>query len=274
MTDGWVHWNGKLQPAAEASVSTADRGLLLGWGCFETLQALGGQPYAFTRHFLRLEAGALALGLAAPEKEELLGHCRAVLEANGPEKARLRITLTAGPDEGAPSLLIATSALPQRAATSRVLFSRRRRERGGGLTRLKTVSYLDNVLALREATRQGADESLLFDEAGQLCEGATSNVFLVREGQVWTPPLSSGCLPGVTRELVLELAAKFGLRCHQAAIDRASLFQAEELFLTSSTRDVQGIAQCQDHLLEGAPGALTRQLQEAFHEWQREVIDP
>ncbi|MGN6252472.1 MAG: aminotransferase class IV [Marmoricola sp.] len=256
----WV--NGRLldDPRAPA-LRVDDHGLTVGDGVFETMKVVDGRPFAVRRHLDRLERSAAGLGLAAPVRGEVERAIAAVL-ADGPlALGRLRITLTGGPSplgsgrgEGPPTLsVVAEAAHPWEASTAVATVAWPRNERSA-VAGLKTTSYAENVVALAAAHRAGATEAVLPNTMGLLCEGTGSNVFYVVEGELRTPPLSSGCLAGVTRALVLEWC---GGREVEEPID--VLARAEEVFLSSSTRDVQPVHRVDGHDL-GAPGPITREV--------------
>ncbi|HWJ85149.1 MAG TPA: aminotransferase class IV, partial [Cellulomonas sp.] len=211
---------GRLRAADELVATGVDHGLTVGDGVFETCAVYGGQAFALTRHLRRLARSAAGLGLPEPDEDEVRAATAAVLAA-APDAGRLRITYTGGPgplgshrhpvDEQRATLVVlagpATRAVTSRAV--RVPWVRNERSAVAGL---KTTSYAENVVALAQAYRQGADEAVLANTVGELCEGTGSNVVLERDGVLLTPPLASGCLAGITRELLLEWAADAGIQ--------------------------------------------------------------
>ena len=269
-----VWLDGQLVDEEGALVPALGRGWTVGYGVFETLLAHHGTPFALTRHYQRLEDSAQVVGLAIPALATLRDGCAQVLEANcrGVPRARLRITVAQGRDE--PVVTITAVPAEPVAATAVVVFSPFRRNPNSALTGVKATSYAENTLALAEAKVRGGDEGLLANTDGRLCEGTTSNVFVVRSGTLTTPPLSSGCLPGVTRGLVLELAAKEGIPTAEQDLPCEALVEAGEAFLTSSTREVQPIARVDRCSLPVAPGEITRQLQNAFRGLREREVDP
>ncbi len=246
-----VHLNGRLVDAAEARIDPADRGFLLADGLFETLRAYGGRPFRLPEHLARLAAGAAALELPMPPGAEIAAAVGETLAANGFAEASVRITLTRGPGprgllpprEAKPTLLVAAHSLPasQPAPVSACLAGARRNEHSP-LSRLKTLGYLDNVLALREAAAAGFDEAILLNTAGRIAGGSRSNLFLVLDGVVATPPASEGVLPGIARQTVLELARDRGLLVEERALSVSDLQRAEEAFLTNSLIEIAPLA--------------------------------
>ncbi|HTT50710.1 MAG TPA: aminotransferase class IV [Streptosporangiaceae bacterium] len=276
-----VWLNGTLVPAGEARVSVLDHGLTTGDGVFEAAKVTGGVPFALTRHLARLRASAAGLGLPDPDLAQIRAGVAAVLaEAGRPDRARIRITVTAGesvlgsarPDSLASAGLTTIIALGQLAGTPAscdvALFPWPRNERGV-LAGVKTTSYAENVRALAYARERGAAEAIFGNLAGNLCEGTGTNVFVVTGGRLVTPPLSAGCLAGVTRGLLVEWAGV-------AEEDRplSSLAGAEEAFLTGTTRDVQPIRLVDGVPLSAVPGPLTRQAAEIFAKRSAECLDP
>jgi len=279
MTTIWL--NGSLIDESEARVSPFDHGLLVGDGVFETLRVYDGVPFAWRRHTDRLTHSARGLGLALPDLSELRDAGDAVVHANELREARLRITVTGGPSPlgsergtGGSTVIIAAGALKPWPLTERVVavpWSRNERSATAGL---KTISYAENVRALAVAHQAGAGEAIFCNTRGELCEATGSNLFVVDGGVVRTPPGDSGCLLGVTRALVLELCAGLGLPAEEVALAPDALHRAGEAFLTSSTREVQGIAQFDEQTFTAAPGRITRQLAAAFTDLVARDTDP
>jgi branched-chain amino acid aminotransferase len=271
----WI--DGNLVDGDTAAVSPFDHGITVGDGVFETLEVTDGRPFAMRRHLARLRRSAAGLGLEVPDADERLRDAAAqVVTANGVTRARLRITVTGGvaplgSDRGSapPTVIVAVAPLPRWPPTCSVATVPWRRNEHGAVAGLKTTSYAENVVALAEAHRRGADEAIFANTAGDLCEGTGSNIFLGRELRLWTPPLSSGCLAGITRELVLELVPVV-----EAPLPLESLAEADEAFITSSTRDIQPVAVVDGMVLPAAPGPLTIQAMEAFADLKRRTLDP
>lgn len=275
----WI--DGKLLPAAEARVSPFDHGLLVGDGVFETLRVYEGVPFAWTRHCERLHRSAAGLGLAAPDAGVLRGAADSVLESNQLTEARLRVTVTGGPSplgsergDGDPTVILAASAMRASPPTVSVVNAPWTRNERSAVTGLKTTSYAENVRALAYAHERDASEAMLANTRGDLCEATGSNVFLVRGGILLTPPISAGCLPGVTRALVLELCARNGIPAREVDLPPAALGDADEAFLTSSTREVQPISGVDGRSLPAAPGPVTARLAGLFAALVATNLDP
>ncbi|MCA6092736.1 aminodeoxychorismate lyase [Streptomyces sp. SCA3-4] len=271
-----IWFNGALRDADTARVSVFDHGLTVGDGVFETLKTTAGRPFALTRHLARLADGARSLGLPEPDLDEVRHACAAVLDANPLPLGRLRITYTGGvsplgSDRGtaAPTLVVAVvGATPHPGSTAAVTVPWTRNERGA-LAGLKSTSYAENVVALARAREQGATEALFANTAGALCEGTGSNVFVVLDGELHTPPLASGCLPGITRALVVEWTGAQETELPFDVLDRA-----DEVFLTSSLRDVQAVHTLDGRQLPGAPGPVTAKAARIFDEHATADLDP
>jgi branched-chain amino acid aminotransferase len=277
--DGYAVWvDGKVVDPSEAVVSVFDHGFTVGDGVFETLKVIGGRPFAVRRHLERLERSARGLGLDVPLGP---GRLRAavdeVLAEAGPGAGRLRITLTGGvaplgSGRGAagPTLVIAAGPQdPWEPDTTAVTVPWPRSERSA-VTGIKTTSYAENVVALAEATRLGATEAIFPNLAGNLCEGTGSNVFVVLDGRVRTPPLLAGCLGGVTRALVLELLDD----ADEDDVAMDELGRADEVLLTSSTRDVQPLRALDGRPLPGISGPVAQRARAAIADLQARDLDP
>ncbi|MDN3295311.1 aminodeoxychorismate lyase [Streptomyces ficellus] len=262
----WV--NGGLYDADAARVSVLDHGLTVGDGVFETIKAVDGRPFALDPHLDRLTRSARGLGLPDPDLDEVRRACAAVLQANPMPLGRLRITYTGGvsplgSDRGdtGPTLVVALGETTYRPDTTAVITVPWTRNERGALTGLKTTSYAENVVALARAHERGASEALFANTVGQLCEGTGSNVFVVLDGRLHTPPLASGCLAGITRALTVEWTG-----AQETDLPFDVLERADEIFLTSTLRDVQAVHRLDGRELPGAPGPVTAKAMRIFAE--------
>ena len=274
----WLSHAGGLVDAADARVSVLDHGFTVADGVFETLKVVDGTAFALTRHVDRLERSASAMGLPAPDREQVFAAVGETVDANAPmlgDLARLRITYTAGDaplgsdrGEAGPTLVVVVSTMkpwPESAAVITVPWPRNERSPLAGV---KSTSYAENVLALARAHEHGAGEALMPDTRGRLCEGTGSNVFLVLGGELFTPSLDTGCLAGVTRDLVLEWSG-----AAEVDVDLSVLGQADEVFITSSTRDVQPVHRVDARSIP-APGPITEAVRDEFARRSRADVDP
>ncbi|MFG2880936.1 aminotransferase class IV [Streptomyces sp. NPDC048297] len=268
--------DGALRDPESARVSVFDHGLTVGDGIFETVKAVDGKPFALTRHLDRLTRSARGLGLPAPDLDEVRRACAAVLEANPMPLGRLRITYTGGhgplgSDRGehGPTLVVALGGTTRRPDCTAVVTVPWTRNERGALTGLKTTSYAENVVALARAHQHGASEALFANTVGQLCEGTGSNVFVVLDGEIHTPPVASGCLPGITRALAVEWTS-----AKETHLPLDVLERAEEIFLTSTLRDVQAVHRVDERELSAAPGPVTAKAMRIFDERSGADLDP
>ncbi|MFJ6938247.1 aminotransferase class IV [Streptomyces sp. NPDC101132] len=268
--------DGQLRDAENARVSVFDHGLTVGDGVFETLKAVDGEAFALTRHLDRLTRSARGLGLPDPDLDEVRRACAAVLEANPMPLGRLRITYTGGlsplgSDRGetGPTLVVALGETTRRPDTTAVITVPWVRNERSALAGLKTTSYAENVVALAKAHEAGASEALFANTVGQLCEGTGSNVFVVLDGELHTPPVPSGCLAGITRALAVEWTG-----AHETDLPFDVLERADEIFLTSTLRDVQGVHRVDGRELAAAPGPVTAKAMRIFDERAAQDTDP
>ncbi|MGW3684363.1 aminotransferase class IV [Streptomyces prasinus] len=268
--------DGGLQDIESARVSVLDHGLTVGDGIFETVKTVNGRPFALTRHLDRLARSARGLGLPEPDLDEVRRACAAVLEANPMPLGRLRITFTGGhgplgSDRGehGPTLVVALGDTTRRPDSTAVITVPWTRNERGALTGLKTTSYAENVVALARAREHGASEALFGNTIGRLCEGTGSNVFVVLDGEIHTPPVASGCLAGITRALAVEWTG-----AAETDLPMDVLQRADEVFLTSTLRDVQAVRRVDDRELPGAPGPVTAKAMRIFDEHATADLDP
>ncbi|WP_028651906.1 aminotransferase class IV [Nocardioides halotolerans] len=269
----WV--NGKiLDDPAGPAVAVSDHGLTVGDGVFEAVKAVNGRPFALERHLERLTSSAEGLGLPTPDLDDVRRGVRAVLEGTTDPLTRIRITYTGGPaplgsgrGDGEPTLVVVAAPLPEAAESSRVATVPWPRNERGALAGLKTTSYGENVVMLAHAQARGAGEAVMANLAGHLCEGTGSNVFYVIDGELRTPSLGSGCLAGVTRALVLEW---YGGREVDEPIE--VIHEASEVFLASTTRDVQPVSHWDDLELP-VPGPITKAAHEAWREREDTMLE-
>lgn len=268
--------DGRLLPAAEATVLAVDHGITVGDGIFETMQVLRSDAFAVTRHLRRLRQSAQGLRLEVPYDDATLrAAVEEVITAN-PDAGRVRMTVTGGPGplgsgrgDHPATVIIAASTLTPRAPETSVVVAPWKRNEHGALAGIKSTSYAENVIALEHAESRGASEAIFSNTADELCEGTGSNVFLGIDGTLVTPPLSSGCLRGITRELVCEVAD-----VTERDLPLDALARADEAFLTSSTRDIQSIAAVDGKRLPSCPGPLSIAAKDALAQLMAETTDP
>ncbi|MGH7644185.1 MAG: aminotransferase class IV, partial [Gemmatimonadales bacterium] len=269
----WI--NGRLRRGEEATLSLFDRGARDGEGLFETIRVYGGRPFAWSRHMERLVLSAAALGFPVPASPiTLRAALDELLHVEGFSDAVARLTVTRGIPGGIAGRATRTGAWVEveplaarlwrgtRAGVATVIVSKRPFE-PGPLGCHKTTSRLAYHLAREEARAVRADETLLASPAGEVLEGSVSNVFAVTGGEVQTPPLASGILPGITRSLVLGLCAAAGITARERTLTLADLRGADEVFLTNSLQEVVPVGTLQDLVIPGRSVAGT--LLAAYH---------
>ncbi|PJI85667.1 aminotransferase class IV [Luteimicrobium subarcticum] len=282
-TTVWV--DGRFVGEDEPALVALDHGLTVGDGVFETLGVVDGVGFALTRHLARLARSAAGLGLATPDETLIRRAVAEVLAHAGDTAQRLRITVTggvgplgSGRTEGRQTVVVAASP-GGHGPTSKVVRAPWVRNERSAVAGLKTTSYAENVVALAYAKERGADEAILANTVGELCEGTGANVFVERGGELVTPPLSSGCLAGITRALTLEWGAEVGLPVREAAPGELTFDVLDEvergeahLLVTGSVRNLTPVVE-----LDGAPvepGRLSQRLAQLFAARQRDLVDP
>lgn len=267
--------------ADAARVSPFDHGLLVGDGAFETLVAHGGIPFARRRHWERLCSSCECLGIEYPPRNVIDRAMEQVIAANEMSDARIRVTVTSGEgplgsDKGGhpPTVIIAAAPLKPWPDTENLIVVPWERNERGGLAGVKSISYAENVRALAFAKAKGGGEAVFANTRGELCEGTGTNIFLVESRGVVTPPLSSGCLPGVTRGLVIELCRRQGIPIFEEPVPMAALRECDEAFLTSTTREVQPVGRIDDRPLPVVAGPVTQRVEALFQNLIASNPDP
>jgi branched-chain amino acid aminotransferase len=262
----YVWMNGQITPLNEARVSPFDQGLAVGDGVFETLVHRGGEPVSLGHHQRRLARSCDFLKLPAPTEQQMREAFLAVMNANQMHSARLRFTITRGEPGGKPNMIAVATKLHQWPAVERVWIVPWKRNPHSALVGIKSLSYGENIIALNQAKAADAGEAIFANTRDELCEGTGSNVFVVIGEVIVTPPLSSGCLPGVTRELVVQACIERGIAIEERVITMDEFSQTDEAFLTSSTRDVHPISHINDRVLNTVSGTLTLLARRAYLE--------
>jgi branched-chain amino acid aminotransferase len=265
----FVYVNGAMLDETSAGVPIFDHGVTVGDGVFETIAVRQGTAYSVTRHLARLARSAAGLGLPRPDLDELHRAVGMTIAANpGVSHGALRVTYTSGTGTVGSArggigttTVMAARELPPYSPVGDVITVPWPRNERGALAGLKTTSYAENVMAITEAHRRDATEAIFANTAGYLCEGSGSNVFVVVDGRLVTPPLSAGCLAGITRALLIE---RCGLVVDERDVPIGALADAEEAFLTSAVRDVHPIRAVDDKTLPNCPGPLTKAATDAY----------
>ena len=272
-----VNVNGVVTSGDRAVVSVFDHGFLYGDGVYETLRTYNRRPFLPDRHFARLRASAARLSLAVPPTDAELGsRLRDTMRDVNPRgEVTLRMLVTRGVGDlgydpavcRTPTIVII--ARPHREPPDRVhrdgvrlvVASVLRNHPRSVDPVIKSNNLLNNLLAMQEAVREGADEAILLNHRGELAECSQSNLFVVRDGAVLTPPLDAGLLEGVTRNLLFEVGADIGVPVREAALRESDLPAVDELFITSTTREVVPVVRVGDQVIgSGAPGPVAGRL--------------
>jgi len=275
-----VFLNGQIIDEADAHISVNDRGLLLGDGLFETMRAYGGEVFRLSTHLARLRHSAEFLRLRFPHSDdEMQKRIGELIRLNECPNAYVRLTVTRGCEvpglrmggDGAPTVMACARPVaeyPKELYKSgmRLVVSAVRQNSASPLPRHKTLNYLPYLLARQDATDVGAQGAILLNEHGQLTEESVSNVFMVCDGHLVTPPVHCGLLPGVTRAVVMELAAEADIRVEERPVAPDEMFACDEMFLTNTLMEIMPVRMIDKRALHGkAPGPVTSRLREMYH---------
>ena len=268
--------NGRLyDDPHQAAVAGIDHGLVVGDGVFETLKVTEAGAFAIRRHLARLNRSAAALGLPQPDHGEIREAIDAVLDGRDFPRGKLRITYTGGcgplgseAPYGPPTLIIMLAPANAAPQSTSIVTAPWTRNEHGALAGVKSTSYAENVRTLGYAAERGCSEAIFLNTAGHVCEGTGTNIFLVFKDTIVTPPLSSGPLAGVTRELIMERSM-----VEERDVTLSEAKAADEAFLTSSMRDIQGIERW-DYQVFSRTRPTTQSLATSFAEWFEAEIDP
>ena len=282
-----VNVNGRVFDQEHAVVSVFDHGFLYGEGVYETLRTYNGQPFLFDRHMRRLRKSANMLALPVPLTDaEIDARFRETVRAAGlgdssSREAYIRLLVTRGVGElsydptacPTPSIVVIVKLLVSPPAdvfergVTVALVEIVRNHPGSVSPLIKSNNLLNNALAMQEAFRRGGFEGVMRNYRGELAECTQSNLFIVKNGAALTPPIDAGLLPGITREFLFEIGAGAGIPVREAVLKDADLFDADEAFLTSSTREVVPIVHVDDRRIgAGIPGPITRTLLQGYRQ--------
>jgi len=274
--------NDKLLPVEKARFSPGQAGLLCGWGLFTTLRIVRGEAFAYERHWRRLEKDAGIIHLPMPyAATKVRLHLQDVIRANKVSEGCARIYLVynkAGFWQSAEAqpevdLLIYTADLPSFQEPLRLDLRQHGRHAASALAGVKTISWLNNVWSSAEAQRQGFDEVVMLNERGEVAECTAANIFAVKNGKVFTPPLSSGCLEGVTRGILFEIAGDAGISVTEQTLLHDDLYQADEIFVSSTNRNVLGVGEIAGHKIAAVPGPITLRVREIFDAYVTQYVN-
>jgi branched-chain amino acid aminotransferase len=281
MIYSYVFHNDRLLSVEEARLSPGQSGLLSGWGLFTTMRIVEGVPFAFERHWKRLARDAERTRCPFPfEEETVRAKLGEVLRANQVREGCARIYVISNQigfwrsDEGfAPAdLVITSSGLPSYRDPLRLGLREHGRHAASPLAGVKVTSWLANVWSLSEAQRDGYDEVILLNERGEVAECTAANVFCAKGGRVFTPPLSSGCLAGITREVVMEIAPCEGIAIEERALFPGDLYSADEVFISSTNRSMLNVSEIAGRKISIPSEPFARKLEKIFNEYVREYV--
>ena len=281
MIHHFVFHNDRVLPVESVRLSPGQAGLLNGWGLFTTIRIHDGIPFAFERHWSRLERDAERTHCPFPfVAEAVRGQLALLLEANTVREGAARIYAIYNQvgfwrsNENFPrvDLLLCSADLPSYREPSRLGLREFGRYASSPLAGVKVLSWLDNVWNYYEAQQAGFDEVVLLNERGEVAECTAANIFCVRGGRVATPPLSSGCLSGITRSVLLEIGASVGVEVKEAVLRPEDLYAADEVFISSTNRSMLGVSEINGHRIASAPGPVTLKMENAFGEYVRRYI--
>lgn len=283
MIHRFVFHNDGLKAVEKMRWSPGQAGLICGWGVFTTVRIVRGEAFAYERHWRRLEkdSGITRMPLTYSGAKVRV-HLQEVIRANQVEEGCARIYLVWNKvgfwrsDEQMPDvdLVITTADVPTYPDTVRLTMREQGRHAASPLAGVKAISWLNSVWAVAEAQREGFDEVVLLNERGEVSECTAANIFAVNGDKVLTPPLSSGCLEGVTRGVLTEVAAEAGTAVVEQTLRMDDLYKAEEVFITSTNRNVIGVREIAGRQIgNGEMGAVTKRLDTAFEAFVRDYVE-
>jgi len=282
MIHRFVFHNDRVLPIDQVRLSPGQAGLLNGWGLFTTVRITEGIPFAFERHWKRLERDAVRIRCPFPfNQDDVRAHLFEVLRANQVREGCARIYAVYNQvgfwrsDENFPrvDLILYSAGLPSYREPARLALREHGRHAASPLAGVKVTSWLNNVWNLYEAQQAGCDEVVLLNERGQVAECTAANIFCARSGRVFTPPLSSGCLEGITRSVLLEIGEAAGYPVEERALLPEDLYAADEVFISSTNRSMIAVGEINGHKIAAAPGPAIAALEKAFTAFVRKYVE-
>ncbi len=274
-----VFHNESLLPIEKVRLSPGQAGLICGWGIFTTLRISRGEAFAYERHWRRLEKDAAITRLPLPyTAAKVRVHLHEVIRANKVAEGCARVYLvynTVGfwqSDEKQPpvDLIIYSAPLPEYRDSVRLAVREHGRHAASPLSGVKTTSWLNNVWAVAEATKEGFDEVIMLNERGEVAECTSANIFAVKDGKILTPPLNSGCLEGVTRGILMEIAPETGVSVVEQALRPEDLYSADEVFISSTNRNLISVGEIAGHKI--GIGPVCDRMNELFESYVDEYV--
>jgi len=279
----WI--NGKFYDKSEAKVSVYDHGLLYGDGVFEGIRVYHGKVFRHKEHIDRLYDSARSIWLEIPmSREQMIRAVEDTVKANEKQNGYIRLIVTRGPGtlgldprKCEPQVFIIVddiSLYPQELYDSgmEIITAATIRNHPAALNpRIKSLNYLNNILAKIEGIQQGCLESLMLNHKGEISECSGDNIFLVKDGTLFTPPIDAGILKGITRDTVIDLARQAQIRVEEVSLTRHDVFIADECFLTGTAAEIIPVVKCDGRVIgSGKPGPMTKRLHEAYHRLTRQ----
>ncbi len=283
MIHRFVFHNEELQPVEKVRWSPGQAGLICGWGIFTTVRIVRGEAFAYERHWRRLEKDSAITRIPMPySSAKVRVQLQELIRTNQVKDGCARIYLVwntvgawkSGEKMPEVDLVITTADLPKYPEMVRLTVREHGRHASSPLAGVKTISWLDSVWAAAEAQREGFDDVVLLNERGEVSECTAANIFAVKGEKVVTPPLSSGCLEGVTRGVLMEIAREAGTMVVEQTLRPEDLYGADEVFVTSTNRNVLGVKEIAGHTIAGGTtGAITKKLDEVFDAYIKEYVE-
>jgi branched-chain amino acid aminotransferase len=275
-----VFHNDTLKPIDKVRLSPGQAGLICGWGIFTTLRISRGEAFAYERHWRRLEKDAAITRIPMPcSAAKVRVHLHEVIRANQVAEGCARVYFvynSVGYWQSAErhpqvDLIIYSAGLPEHRDVVRLALREHGRHAASPMAGVKSISWLNNVWAVAEAQKEGYDEVVMLNERGEVAECTSANIFAVKEGKILTPPLNSGCLEGVTRGILMEIAPEAGLPVVEQALRPEDLYSAEEVFISSTNRNLIDVSEIAGHPL-AAPGPVCARLNHLFDAYVEEYV--
>jgi branched-chain amino acid aminotransferase len=275
-----VFHNDALLPIEKVRLSPGQAGLICGWGIFTTLRISRGEAFAYERHWRRLEKDATLTRLPMPyTAAKVRVHLHEVIRANKVTEGCVRIYLvynTVGfwqSDEkhAQVDLIIYSASLPEHRDTVRLALREHGRHAASPMAGVKSISWLNNVWAVSEAVKEGFDEVVMLNERGEVAECTSANIFAVKNEKILTPPLNSGCLEGVTRGILMEIAPEAGVSVVEQALRPEDLYSADEVFITSTNRNLISAGEIAGNKIP-TPGPVCERLNDLFDAYFNEYV--
>ena len=275
-----IFHNEGLLPIEKVRLSPGQAGLTCGWGIFTTLRISRGEAFAYERHWRRLEKDAAITRIPLPcTAAKVRVHLHEVIRANKVTEGCARVYLvynTVGywqSEEKHPQtdLIIYSAGLPEHRETVRLALREHGRHAASPMSGVKSISWLNNVWAVAEAVKEGCDEVVMLNERGEVAECTSANIFAVKGGKIFTPPLNSGCLEGVTRGILMEIAPESGVSVVEQALRPEDLYSAEEVFISSTNRNLISVGEIGGHKIP-APGVVCERLNDLFDAYVTDYV--